>query len=135
MKKFIISFLFLSSLAFPLLGLSLANAQFNPLQESCDNIPNTDQQGDSQLCNDSNQDTNPVTGTDGVLLRVADVLAIVAAVIAVIVIVVAGITMMTSGGDSTKVQNSRNAIIYAAVGLVVIVLARSIVIFVINQTG
>lgn len=126
-------FLILAVMLAPLMFSSAVTAQFDPLNDTCEQIGNNGQ--NSEICNEVDNDENNITGTDGVLLRVADVLAIVAAVIAVIVIVVAGITMMTSGGDSTKVQNSRNAIIYAAVGLVVIVLARSIVIFVINQTG
>ncbi len=68
-------------------------------------------------------------------MTVADVLAIVAGIIAVIVMIVAGITMTLSSGDSAKVQSSRNAIIYTVVGVTVIVLARGVVIFVVNQTG
>ena len=73
---------------------------------------------------------NPVSGEDGILIRVANIIAVVSAVIAVIIIVIAGLTMVLSSGDSGKIKESRDAIIYAAVGLVVIALARTIVGFV-----
>lgn len=46
-----------------------------------------------------------------------------AGVIAVIVIVVAGFMYVTSGGDPAKVVRAKNAILYAVIGLVVIILA------------
>jgi type IV secretory pathway VirB2 component (pilin) len=61
---------------------------------------------------------------------VANILAFAAAVIAVIIVMVAGITMMTSDGDAGKIASSRNAIIYTVVGLIIIIAARSIVVFV-----
>lgn len=128
-----------SLLSFTLLFLSVflvgsVSAQFNPLDESCNNIQDSTQRADSELCNEAQVEDNPITGTEGVILLVANVLAIISGVIAVIIMIVAGITMMTSSGDAQKIKNSRNAIIYAIVGIVVVVLARSVVIFVINQT-
>lgn len=108
------------------------SAQFNQLEEACSGTPGNE---GSQLCEEIDNAEDPVTGSDGVILKVADILGIVAGIIAVIIIIVAGITMMLSSGDSGKVQSSRNAIIYTVVGIAVIVLARSLVIFIINQTG
>lgn len=107
---------------------TLVSAQFNPLEEACE----SGTASDSAICKEANRTDNPVTGTSGIIQRVANVLAFVGGVIAVIIIVVAGITMTLSGGDPAKVKSSRDAIIYAAIGLLVVVLARSIVIFVIN---
>jgi type IV secretory pathway VirB2 component (pilin) len=62
---------------------------------------------------------NPLNPNDGIIVQIANILSFVAAIIAVFIIIIAGITMMTSGGDSGKVKNSRNAIIYTVVGLIV----------------
>ncbi len=88
---------------------------------------------DSPICKTGN--TNPVYGTDSVLTKITNVIAVVSGVVAVFVIVIAGGQFVFSGGDSQKVQNARNAILYAVIGLVVIIVARSIVLFVVSKIG
>lgn len=56
-----------------------------------------------------------------------------AGVIAVLVIVIAGMQFILSRGDPQKTATSRNAIIYAAIGLGISVLAFSIVRFVVGS--
>jgi len=51
----------------------------------------------------------------------------------VIVIIVAGILYTLSAGDSNQVKIAKNAILYAVVGLVVIMMAFVITAFVIGQ--
>lgn len=75
-----------------------------------------------------NVDASPDTIQDVVNL----VFAIMAAV-AMLIIVIAGIQFMLARGDTNAVTKARNSIIYAAIGLVVIGLAFSIVTFVINE--
>ncbi len=125
----------ITPLIFVLVLLPASTSAFDPIDESCNNIPDTSQRSESEVCSEAMDPEDPITGTDGVILKIADVLAIIAGIIAVIVIIIAGMTMMTSSGDATKIKNSRNAIIYSIVGVIVVVLARSIVIFIINQTG
>jgi type IV secretory pathway VirB2 component (pilin) len=116
-------------LLLPLALPATAAAQFDPLEKTCEQTPG------ATVCVESEKTEEPLVGTAGVLQRVSNVLAIVGAVIAVIIIVVAGITMTLSGGDSGKVRSSRDAIIYALVGIVIILIARSIVLFIINRVG
>lgn len=64
--------------------------------------------------------------------KIGDIMGVVFAVagsVALLVIVIAGIQFMLSRGDPQKSAKARNAIIYAAIGLVVAVLAFSIVQF------
>ncbi len=77
--------------------------------------------------------TNPIVGPDGLVTRATTILASVTVVIAVIIIIVAGLTMTLSSGNSGKVQQSRDAIIYAAVAIGVAALARVIVVFVVTR--
>jgi hypothetical protein len=78
---------------------------------------------------------SPIYGPNGVLSRVANILAIVAGVIAVVMIMVSGLKMITSSGDAKKFSDARNGIIYAAVGIVVVALARVIIEFILRLIG
>jgi hypothetical protein len=68
--------------------------------------------------------------------EVGNALAIVFSIvgaISLLIVVVAGFTLITSQGDPQKVAQARNAIVYAAAGLAVSILAVSIVGFAIGH--
>lgn len=80
--------------------------------------------------------------TDGSGKSISDLLALVinifswvVGVVAVIFIIVAGFKYITSGGDSTKVKSAKDTLVYALVGLVVVVLAQVLVKFVLTKTN
>lgn len=60
---------------------------------------------------------------DAVLQSVLNTVYFVAGVTAVIVIIVAGYSYVTSSGDSSRVARAKNAILYAAIGLAVVLAA------------
>ncbi len=66
----------------------------------------------------------------GRIKGILNVVYLIATIVAVIVIIIAGITFSTSSGDSGKVSQARNAIIYSAIGLVVVIAAYGITAFV-----
>lgn len=66
---------------------------------------------------------------------VLNILSIVAAIIAVIMIVVSGLKFMTSGGNASDVASARNTLLYAIVGIIIVVFAQIIVRFVLKQTA
>ncbi len=76
---------------------------------------------------------DPVTGPNGILLRATSLMATIAGIAAVIIMVVAGITYITSAGDPNTINTAKNTIIYAIVGLVVIIAGQSILSFVIGR--
>lgn len=82
-------------------------------------------------CTAGNED--PITGANGVIMRIANITAFGAGAIAVIMIIFAGFRLVKSGGDPSKVTVARETIIYALVGIIVIVTARLIVGFVISK--
>lgn len=103
---------------------------FDPLGQACVGQPN------AAACQESAEgqgEENPVSGSDGVIIRAANLIALATGVIAVVIIIIAGITTTLSAGDAGKIKSSRDAIIYAAVGPVVIALARTIVVFIVNR--
>jgi hypothetical protein len=101
---------------------------YDPLDAACG-------QGgaDSTVCKSKGQTTNPLTGPNGVLTRVADILTIVGGVIVVIMMIIGGIKYITSSGDSSQASSAKNTIIYGLIGLVAITLARLVVGFVITR--
>jgi hypothetical protein len=82
-------------------------------------------------CSGTGEDN--LSGTDGIILRVANLVAIVSGIAAVIVIMVAAIMFITAAGDSNKISTAKRTIVYAVVGLAIIALSRVIVIFVIGN--
>jgi hypothetical protein len=74
----------------------------------------------------------PAIGPDTLLNGLLSTVYWAGGVAAVIVIIVAGILYATSNGDAAKVQRAKNAILYAVIGLVVIVMAFMITRFIIG---
>jgi len=70
-----------------------------------------------------------------ILKDVINIFSIVVGIVAVIMIIVGGFKYITSGGESSKVSGAQSTILYAVVGLVVVVLAQIIVHFVLNKTS
>src|SRR5665213_2660785 len=86
----------------------------------------------SAVCQDSSSSTNPWLGSTGLLFKVSSLIALIAGVAAIIVILIAGMSFITSGGDPAKAQRARGALFGALIGLAVIVLAESIIGFVLS---
>lgn len=76
---------------------------------------------------------NPLVGPDGVITKATQILALVTGIAAVIAIMVAGIRYVLSGGESGAVASAKNSIIYAVVGLVIVMVASLIVTFVVGR--
>jgi cytochrome bd-type quinol oxidase subunit 2 len=66
---------------------------------------------------------------------IVNLFSVVVGVVSVIMIIYGGFRYITSGGDSGRVGNAKNTLIYAIVGLVIVALAQLIVHFVLNQTN
>ena len=67
------------------------------------------------------------------LTTIINILSSVIGVIAVLMIIVAGFRFVASSGDSNKVGAAKNTIVYALIGLAIVVLAQVIVHFVITE--
>jgi type IV secretory pathway VirB2 component (pilin) len=74
----------------------------------------------------------PVLTGDQVLQNGLNIAYFAAGVIAVIVIIIGGIMYATSTGESGKITNAKNMIVFAIVGLVIVLSAFAITNFVIG---
>jgi hypothetical protein len=89
-------------------------------------------QAESAVCA-SKTSEDPLGGTDGILMVATNIIAYLGGVAAIIIMIVGGIYYITSDGDSAKISGAKKAILYAIVGLAVIVLARALITFVIGR--
>jgi len=85
------------------------------------------------ICNGANLD--PKTTCNDVSLNasvasITETLLTVAGAVAVIIIIVGGLTYITSSGDSSRIKQAKDIILYAVIGLIVAILAYAIVHFV-----
>ena len=71
-------------------------------------------------------------GDTGVFRQITNTILYIVGIIAVIMLIVGGIKYVISGGDSKKVTDAKNTVLYAIIGLVVCFLAFAIVNFVIS---
>lgn len=84
----------------------------------------------SEVC--ANQD-DPIAGDDGLIYDAVQIISIVAGIVAVVMIMYSGYLYIAAGGDNNKIQEAKKTLTWSVVGLIVIVLARSIILFVISK--
>ncbi len=89
----------------------------------------------SDYCNDTEKNTgkNGIYGKGGLILEVADLVAYAGGIAAVIMIIIGGLRLILSGGNPNQISEAKNMIIYALVGIVVIVMAQFLVRFVLGD--
>lgn len=89
--------------------------------------------GASSAACQSRTTDNPLLGANGILTKVVQIVVMITAVASVIMIMVGGFQYITSTGDSAKINKAKDTILYAIIGLVVAVIAQSIVSFVLQR--
>jgi hypothetical protein len=107
---------------------------------ACSNIGTQVGSGASGAANNGTQDggfCDSTTGTQNsdistIASKIVNIFSIIVGAVSVIMIIYGGFRYITSGGDSGRVGNAKNTLIYAIIGLVIVALAQLIVHFVLN---
>lgn len=86
----------------------------------------------SAVCKTPSKD---VAGSNGILVTVANFMALIAGVAAVIILLIASIKYITAGGDPKEIESAKNTIIYALVGILIILSAKVLITYVVSKTG
>lgn len=77
------------------------------------------------------------TDANGTLQKVAhtvvNIFSIIVGIVAVVMVIYGGFRYITSGGDSGRVGNAKNTLIYAIIGLIIVALAQFLVHYVFTQ--
>jgi hypothetical protein len=130
MKKLIIStalFLSVTALPVPALAADVLAPVCNDFSSSADK---------PSVCEDNTKQDikgNSIYGPNGILSKAATILAIIVGIVCVIAIIIGGMRYILSGGDSQQTASAKNAILYAIIGLVITIAARSILVFVLGR--
>lgn len=69
------------------------------------------------------------------ILKIITFILNIVLLLAVAAVIVAGIYLIVSGGDEAQKDKAKNIILYAVIGILVILLSRVLVIFVSNLIG
>lgn len=69
------------------------------------------------------------------LTHIIDAAIAIVGILAVLIIVIAGQRYVVSGGDSAKIKQAKDMILYAVVGLIIASLTWAIMNFVVNNIG
>ena len=73
------------------------------------------------------------TGFDSLMKRVINIFSVVVGSVSVIMIIIGGFRYIISGGDSAGVTSAKNTILYAIVGLVIVLFSQAIIRFVLTN--
>lgn len=73
-----------------------------------------------------------LVGADGVFTKFTSIALYVIGAISVIMLIWGGLRYILSGGDSKKVTDAKNTVLYAIIGLIISVLAYAIIHFVLT---
>jgi hypothetical protein len=122
MKRLIVLFALCASLLLPASALA-----YNPFGQACK------AGGTGSTACTANGTTDPISGPNGLLKKITIIVAEIAGIAAIIVIIISGFQFMTSGGDSQKAAGARSTLIGAIIGLVIIIAAQAILVFILNK--
>lgn len=113
-------------------GVSLMPALASPVMAQSNNLQ-------TGVCNGVKatgvNDCSDTNGTDlkGLVKNILNILSWIIGVVSVVMIIIGGFRYIISSGDSGQIQSAKNTILYAVVGLVIVIFAQVIVRFVIGS--
>ena len=91
----------------------------------------------SSICQDKNQnqtvDSNSIFGPEGVVGKAMQIVVYLIGIMSVIMIMLGGFTYITGSGDPNTLSGANKTILYAVIGVVVTIIAQTIVVLVINK--
>ncbi len=132
MKKLLLGIAVSLGLVFMPASAALAVDVLGP---ACQSAPNAAVCQDNKPGTGSDTDENPITGPNGIITKVVQILAIVIGIAAVIVLIISGLRLIVSASDSNAVATARRSILYAVMGVVVALLAQGLVTFVLSRVN
>ncbi|CAN5400066.1 hypothetical protein BH10PAT3_BH10PAT3_5490 [soil metagenome] len=108
-------------------------ASFDPLDNACNGVPVSGADASSVCADKANNTANPLTGTDGILIKAVRIVTLLTGIASVIVIIISGLKYITSNGDSNSINSAKNTMLYAIIGVVVSLMSQAIILFVLNK--
>ena len=125
-KKLLVSALFGAMVLLPSSTIMAASAT-EDISSVCASNPS------SSLCTGYDKgkaSDNPIVDT---LTIVINILSFIAGALAVFLVMYGGFKYIVSAGDAGKVTSAKNTILYALVGIVVVVISRQLILFILSK--
>lgn len=122
-RRLLISFVTVSVLLF---SVSPSVAAIDPTGGAC-----AGKAASSPVCQEGSD--NPISGSNGIILKAVQLVLIAAGVISVLMIMLGGWAYVTSQGDPQKLKGAKDTILYAIIGLVIAGSAQAIISFVFKK--
>jgi hypothetical protein len=129
MKRIILALAFVLACVYCLNMQTPTSLAFDAFEEVCNGV--TDEDGAPAACPQGTED--PITGKEGIIIKIVQILSFVIGAAAVIMVIIGGLKYITSNGDSNSVSSAKNTILYALIGIAVFLLSQAIVLFVIKR--
>lgn len=107
-------------------GLALAQASSSSVDAACEGV---------EAAGGNCDPTDAKSSFNEIIATVINIFSLVVGALSVVMIIIGGFRYVVSGGDSNGISGAKNTIIYAVVGLVVVLFSQVIVRFVISQTS
>lgn len=120
-------------LAVPVLALTVGSAPAFATSLSISGGATSARGNDQSGCLFGNEPGCEGTDQTPIFRTITNVLLFIIGAISVIMLIIGGIRYTTSNGDQQAVQNAKNTILYAVVGLVIAILAFAAINFVIGS--
>jgi hypothetical protein len=91
--------------------------------------------GRPAICGDAEkaQSSDPAFGPQGVVTRGIRIFLTIVGITTIFVMIINGVRMITANGSSDSFNRARDGIIYASIGLVIVIAAQSIVSFIVKR--
>jgi hypothetical protein len=86
---------------------------------------------ESSACHNNGSD--PIAGADGILAKVTKIVSYLSGAAAIILIIISGFMYVSSDGDAGRVQSARTTLVYAVIGIVIVLMSQGIIMFVLNR--
>ena len=126
--------LFLTPISIMLISL----AQITPVYavNIFNNVCSNSSAAKTGVCVDTTQQSKSKSNVfAGVIKDIIEVLSFITGVAAVIMLIISGIRLVVSGGEPNNVASARTGIIMALIGIVIVVFAQLIVLFVLDRVS
>lgn len=123
MKKLLLSLSLLAALALP--APAAAVEVFTPCTDAT--------AAKTSVCKATASDTLFNSQGTGLINRVINLLLFAGGLIAVVMVIIGGIRYITSGGDPNSLTAAKNTVMYALIGLVIVMLSYALVNFVVTR--
>lgn len=123
-KRLLIAVAILTGMLMPATALA-----YNPLDPACTNG------SQSAVCQQAQGQgsTDPLVGPNGVINKVANIIAIITVIGGTIMVLIGGFFFVTSAGNPENVKKAKDRIVAGLIGIVVVTIAWAIVRFITDR--